>query len=107
VGAEELFVFVHQQALPDRGAGLPHHHVVEAVAMQAEAPASEANGSGGHEDDLPTLLFQEGDGLGDRAELADVELPVAARHDARAQFDHGAARCAQPLLLFAFQALIP
>jgi hypothetical protein len=33
-------------------------------------------------------------------------LAVGARHDARTQLDHGAARRAQPLLLFAFQALI-
>ena len=74
--------------------------------MQPEPPASESDGARRHQHDLPAVLLQPGDGAGDRLEMLGVKLAVAAGHDARAQLDHRAARCAQPLLLFAFQWMI-
>jgi hypothetical protein len=56
---------------------------------------------------LPAVLLQVGDGARDRREMLDVKLTVASRHDACAELDHGAARYTQPLLLFAFQWMVP
>ena len=98
---------MHQQALAHRRARLAHHHVIQPVAMQPEAPASEPDGARRHQHDLPAVLLQAGDGAGDRLEMLGVKLTVASRHDAGAQLDHRAARCTQPLLLFAFQWMVP
>jgi hypothetical protein len=52
---------------------------------------------------LPAFLLQARDSAGDRYKMLDVELTVSRRHNASAQLDYRAARCPQPLLLFAFQ----
>jgi hypothetical protein len=92
---------VHQQALPDSRARLPHHEIIQPVAMQAQPSAAEANSAGGHEHDLAAIFLERSNRSRYRRKMLDIEMAVASRHNAGAKLDHRTPRRAQSLQLFA------
>jgi len=106
VRLKQFFIFVHQQALSDGRTCLPHHEIIQPVAMKSHPSPAQADRSGRHEHNLAAVLLQRGDGSGYWRKMLEVKMTISARHNPGAELDHRAASRAQPLLLLAFWMLI-
>ena len=84
-------VRLDQPALPDGGHGLQMGQIGRPL-RQTEPPDAGPDGPAAHQHDVPLLVHQPDDLLGDRRHAVLVERAVVVRQHARADLDHDGLR---------------